>query len=359
MALCVANAVDATVEHLNAVTDGIKDLRAVIARAATHRRAGCQTLLFIDEIARWNKAQQDALLPYVENGEVVLVGSTTENPGFELTRALVSRLHVYVVLPLENADLAELAERALRDADRGVGIPAGDERPPYALSDSALKHLLLVSGGDARRLLGTIERMTQLTPGGGVIDLATSERAAGQRAVSYDKGGDEHYAVVSAFTKSIRGSDPSAALYWLARMQAGGEDPLFIARRLVIAASEDVGTAAAGALTVAVSGMQAVKMIGPPECWLQLAHVTAYLARAPKSWATSRGLRLAQKLVAEHPQYPVPAHLRNAPNDFAREQGHGRGYVHASMPGGNEIAFLPRELQRARIYVPSGNGHDR
>ncbi len=358
IALCVAKEVDADVEQLNAVTDGIKELRAVIARAEQRRDMGGRTLLFIDEIARWNKAQQDALLPYVENGTVVLVGSTTENPGFELNRALVSRLQVHVVLPLQDADLAQLARAALTDAGRGVGIPEGDERPAYALEDEALAHLLLVSGGDARRLLGTVERAAQLTPAGGRIDVATIEKAAGRRAVSYDKGADEHYAVISAFIKSIRGSDPDAALYWLARMEAGGEDPVFIARRLVIAASEEVGTAAAGALTVAVSGMQAVKMIGPPECWLQLAHVTAYLARAPKSWAAYQGLGAARRLVEERPHYPVPAHLRNPTTDLDRRQGHGEGYVHASQAGGDHIDFLPDELKGATIYTPSGNGQD-
>jgi putative ATPase len=359
IALCVAGEVDAEVEQLNAVTDGIKELRAVIARAEQRQAIGGRTLLFIDEIARWNKAQQDALLPYVENGTVVLVGSTTENPGFELNRALVSRLQVHVVLPLQDEDLAELARRALADTERGVGIADGDGRPPYELAPDALEHLLLTANRDARRLLGTIERAAQLTPDGGTIDLATIEKAVGRRAVSYDKGADEHYAIISAFIKSIRGSDPDAALYWLARMEAGGEDPEFIARRLVISASEEVGTAASGALTVAVSGMQAVKMIGPPECWLHLAHVTAYLARAPKSWAAYQGLGAARRLVAERPHYPVPDHLRNPTTALDRRLGHGEGYVHASQPGGENIEFLPPELADATIYRPSGNGQDR
>ncbi|MGA9856436.1 MAG: replication-associated recombination protein A [Solirubrobacteraceae bacterium] len=359
IALCVAAVVDAEVEQLNAVTDGIKELRAVIARAEQRRATGGRTLLFIDEIARWNKAQQDALLPYVENGTVVLVGSTTENPGFELNRALVSRLQLHVVLPLGDPELTELANRALGDSDRGVGIADGDDRPQYELQPSALEHLLLTSGGDARRLLGTIERAAQLTPGGGTIALATIEKAAGQRAVAYDKGADEHYAVISAFIKSIRGSDPDAALYWLARMEAGGEAPEFVARRLVISASEEVGVAASGALTVAVSGMQAVKMIGPPECWLHLAHVTAYLARAPKSWAAYKGLGEARRLVSERPHYPVPAHLRNAATAIDRRMGIGDGYIHASQPGGEAIEFLPEELRGTVIYTPSGNGQDR
>jgi len=358
IALCIAAAVDADAEQLNAVTDGIKELRGVIARAEQRRALGRQTLLFIDEIGRWNKAQQDALLPYVENGVIVLVGSTTANPGFDLNNALVSRLQVHVVEPLSDEDLAVLARRALTDVEHGVGIPASDQRPPYELAGDALAHLLLVSDGDARRMLGIIERAAQLTPGG-VIDLATVERAAARRAVHYDKGGDEHYAVISAFIKSIRGSDADAALYWLARMEAGGEDPLFIARRLVIAASEEVGTAAPGALTVAVSGMQAVTMIGEPECWLTLAHVTAYLARSPKSWAAYQGLNTARKLVGDRPHYPVPVHLRNATTKLDRERGFGEGYVHASREGGAEVEFLPAQLRDARIYKPSGNGQDR
>ena len=359
IALCVASEVEAEVEQLNAVTDGIKELRAVIARAEQRRAVGGRTLLFIDEIARWNKAQQDALLPYVENGTVVLVGSTTENPGFELNRALVSRVQVHVVLPLADEDLAELARRALTDTERGVGIAPDDARAPYALERDALEHLLLISNGDARRLLGTIEAAVKLVPDGGTIDLATIEKAAGRRAVSYDKGADEHYAVISAFIKSIRGSDPDAALYWLARMEAGGEAPEFVARRLVISASEEIGVAASGALTVAVSGMQAVKMIGPPECWLHLAHVTAYLARAPKSWAAYQGLGAARKLVAERPHYPVPAHLRNPTTALDRKMGLGEGYVHASQPGADEVEFLPPELRGTTIYKPSGSGQDR
>jgi putative ATPase len=359
IALCVAAAVVADVEQLNAVTDGLKELRAVIERAERRRDAGTQTLLFIDEIGRWNKAQQDALLPYVENGVIVLVGSTTANPGFELNNSLVSRLQVHIVRPLGDEDLTELASRALRDVKRGVGIPVDDRRPSYELAPEALSHLLLVSDGDARRLLGVIEAAAELAPGGGTIDLATIERAAGRRAVLYDKGADEHYAVISAFIKSIRGSDPDAALYWLARMEAGGEDPAFIARRLVISASEEVGTADANALPLAVSAMQAVKMIGEPECWLNLAHTTAHLARAPKSWAAYKGLARARALVRDRPHYPVPAQLRNPTTRLDRQQGFGRGYVHASQSGADDVEFLPSELLGETIYNPSGNGSDR
>ncbi len=355
IALCVAREVDFEFEQLNAVTDGIKELRAVIERAESRRGTGQRTLLFIDEIARWNKAQQDALLPYVENGTVLLVGATTENPGFELNRALVSRVQVHIVLPLSDADLSELADRALGDVERGVGRPVG---PPLALAPDAREHLLLVADGDARRLLGIIEAAAVLMPDGGAIELETLERAAGRRAVSYDKGADEHYAVISAFIKSIRGSDADAALYWLARMEAGGESPEFVARRLVISASEEIAVAASGALAVAVAGMQAVKMVGPPECWINLAHVTAYLARSPKSWAAYQGLATARGLVNDRPHYPVPTQLRNPTTALDRRMGLGEGYVHASQPGAESVSFLPPELEGTRIYRPSGNGQD-
>jgi putative ATPase len=355
IARCVAGSVEAAFEQLNAVTDGIRELRAVIERASERRRCGRRTLLFIDEIARWNRAQQDALLPYVEDGTVLLVGATTENPGFELNRALVSRVQIHVLAPLSDGDLAELAERALTDAERGVGHPSN----PYRLSPAAREHLLLVANGDARRLLGIIESAVTLCPGGGCLEQTTIERAAGRRAVSYDKGADEHYAVISAFIKSIRGSDVDAALYWLARMEAGGEPPEFVARRLVISASEEIGVAASGALAVAVAGMQAVKLVGPPECWITLAHVSAYLARAPKSWAAYQGLAAARRLVAQHPHYPVPAHLRNPGTALDRRLGHGDGYVHASQPGAEAMVFLPPELAGERIYTPSGKGQDR
>jgi putative ATPase len=355
IALCVAREVDFEIEQLNAVTDGIKELRAVIERAESRRATGQRTLLFIDEIARWNKSQQDALLPYVENGTVLLVGATTENPGFELNRALVSRVQVHIVLALSDDDLSELADRALSDCERGVGVAAN----AYDLAADAREHLLLLSNGDARRLLGIIEAAAVLQPDGGHLELDTIERAAGRRAVSYDKGADEHYAIISAFIKSIRGSDAGAALYWLARMEAGGESPEFVARRLVISASEEIAVAASGALAVAVAGMQAVKMIGPPECWINLAHVTSYLARSPKSWASYQGLATARNLVIDQPHYPVPAHLRNPTTALDRQLGLGEGYVHASKPGGDDIQFLPPELQGTQIYKPSGNGQDR
>jgi putative ATPase len=359
IALCLARDMEAHFEQLNAVTDGIKELREIIKRADSHRSAGEKTLLFIDEIARWNKAQQDALLPYVENGTVILVGATTEHPSYELNRALLSRLQVHKLVPLSEQALRLIADRALRDVKRGVGIAIDSGLEEYSLTDEAATQLLLVADGDARRLLGIIERAAQLLPDGGPISLDVIENASGSRAHAYDKGKDEHYATVSAFIKSIRGSDVDAAIYWLARMRAGGEDPVFVARRLVIAASEEVGVAASGALAVAVAGMQAVQMVGPPECWINLAHVTAYLARAPKSWASYQALGYAGQVIDKYPNYPVPMVLRNPSNTLDREAGMGKDYIHASKPGSETVEFLPPELKGLKIYKPSGNGQDK
>jgi putative ATPase len=357
IALCLAREVDAVFEQLNAVVDGIKELRAIIERASARRAKGERTLLFIDEIARWNKSQQDALLPLVEKGIVILVGATTAHPSYNLNSALLSRLRVHTLRPLGEVDLLALADKALTDVKRGVGIPIDDtERESYSLSKEASAHLLLLAEGDARKMLGIIEEVAR-SKSGGVIEVADVEAAAGARVLAYDSV-DEHYATVSAFIKSIRHSDVDAALYYLARMEAGGEDPVFIARRLMISASEEVGTAASGALAVAVAGAEAVARVGPPECWLNLAHVTAYLARSPKSWAAYQGLQAARAAVAERPHYPIPAQMRNPANALARAAGHGRDYVHASKVGGTEIECLPPELRNWRAYRPSGNGQD-
>ena len=209
------------------------------------------------------------------------------------------------------------------------------------------------AGGDARAALNGLAAAASLLPGGGQISLDLLEQALGQRLPSYDKSGDTHYDVTSALIKSIRGSDAGAALYWLARMEAAGEDPKFIARRLVIAASEDIGMARPGALAVAVAGFEAVMQVGPPECFINLAHVSAYLAECPKSWDAYQGLKRARQLVAERPDYPVPAQLRNASTELARQAGHGRGYVHASQPGAEQVEFLPPELNEVEIYLRS------
>lgn len=348
IALLLADEIDAEFESLSAVTAGIKDLRAVIARAEERRREGRRTLLFVDEIHRWNKTQQDALLPHVEQGTVILVGATTENPGHEINPALMSRLKLYVLRPLSNAALGELVQRALADSERGLG----DRR--LSISDEALELLLLHADGDARKALGGLDNTAALVADGEKISVEAMEQGLGRRRLTYDKGGDAHYDTISAFIKSIRGSDPDAALYWLARMEAGGEDPKLVARRLVILASEDVGMARPGALAVANSVFEAVEKVGAPECWINLAHGVVYLARCPKSWSSYKGWRRAQELVAKRPAYPVPPALRN-PNRVTRKLGHGRGYVHPSRGSGTH-SYLPEELKGERIYRSDEDG---
>ena len=343
IAMAAARAFGLAFEQMNAVTDGVKELREVIARAKGRRDLGEGTLLFLDEISRWSKSQQDALLPYVENATVVLIGATTENPGFELNRPLRSRLKIELVRSLDDADLVELAERALRDVERGLGARR------LTLSDAVRETLLRHSDGDARALLTGLEYAATLADLGAQISDELMLEALGAR--SYP-GRVEHYDLASALIKSIRGSDPDAALYWLARMEATGEEPRFIARRLLISAAEEVGLAAPGALAVANAGFEATMNLGPPECWLVLAEVACYLATSPKSWASYRGLAEARRLVAEHPAYPVPLALRNPTDEVSRAEGAGQGYEHASTlpPGSERVRFLPDELADARTY---------
>lgn len=322
------------VERLSAVTSGIRDLKDVLARAK--EREG--TLLIIDEIHRWNKSQQDALLPHLEDGTITLVGATTENPAFEINPALRSRLKVVRLERLSDDDLRELARRTLTDEENGLGFPISDPRAPYVLTDEALELLLLAADGDARLLLGGLEAAAGLQPDGGEIEVTLMEQAVGLRL---PKGGRQnHYDLISALIKSIRGSDPSAALYWLARMESAGEDPRFVARRLVIAASEEVGLADAAALPMATAAAQAVDRVGAPECWINLAQATAYLAEAEKDFHPYRAFRRAQEIALNHPAYPVPRTLTNTP---------GAGYRHPG-DGGAPLDYLPPELSGEKIY---------
>ena len=348
IALALAREIDAHFEQISAVTSGIKDLREVIARAMERRERSERTLLFVDEIHRWNKNQQDALLPHVEAGTILLVGATTENPGHEINRALVSRLKIYRLSALGEQEIGALIDRALADERRGLGGRG------LRVGERARKLLLLHAGGDARKALGGLEAAAALTDDGAEITEEAMAQALGRRQLAYDKSGDLHYDIASALIKSIRASDTDAALYWLARMEAGGEDPKFVARRLVIAASEDVGMARPGVLAVANSVFDAVERVGAPECWICLAHGVAYLASCPKSWASYEGWRRAQQLVAQRPAYPVPAHLRSA-NAITRRLGDGQGYVHASKQGATR-EFLPPELRDVRLYRPDRDG---
>ncbi len=312
---------------LSAVSAGVADLRRVVADAGKLRAAGRRTVLFIDEIHRFNKAQQDAVLPYVEDGTVTLIGATTENPSFEVNSALLSRSRVFVLKSLADDDVRTLIERALHDPERGLGAQRVELEP------DALEALVNLANGDARSALSTLEFAAAAAPkredGVRVIGERTIADALQRRATGYDKGGDAHYDTISAFIKTIRGSDPDAAVYWLARMIDAGEDPLFIARRLVILASEDVGLADKHALPLAIAAQQAVHFVGMPEGFYPLAHAVLYLATAPKSNAVGRAYGAALDDVQSTRNDPVPLHLRNAPTKLMRNLGYGEGYRYA------------------------------
>jgi putative ATPase len=334
---------------LSAVTSGVADLRKLVAEARALREAGGRTVVFVDELHRFNKAQQDALLPHVEDGTITLVGATTENPYYEINSPLLSRLRVYRLEPLTADDLRAIADRALV-ADEGL---AGSVR----LTDDAREALLDLSGGDARQALNILEAAAAT----GTDELSTEvvAEAAQQRLLAYDRVGDEHYQAASAFIKSMRGNDPDAALYWCASMVAAGEDPTFIARRIVIAASEDVGNADPRALQVAVAAMQAVEMIGLPEAQYALAQAAAYVAAAPKSNRAGAAYFAALADVEEHGRLPVPAHLRpSAHRRLTREHGWGKGYLYPhDYPDAHvEQQYLPDAIRDRVYYEPSDQG---
>jgi putative ATPase len=311
--------------QLSAVAAGVKELREILTEAADRLAAsGQRTLLFIDEIHRFNKAQQDVLLPDVEEGVVILVGATTENPFFTINSALVSRSRVFQFQPLSRDDIRLLLRRAITDRGRGLGAY------PIHMHDDALEFLVETSDGDARRALSALE-VGVLSAGSGPVEFSRqmAEESVQRKAVQYDRQGDTHYDSISALIKSIRGSDPDAALYWLARMLEGGEDVRFLARRLVILSSEDVGNADPAALPLAVAAAQACEIVGLPECQLNLAQAVTYLACAPKSNAATVGIGEARRDVSEGRLLPVPVHLRDSHYPGAQRLGHGKGYQYA------------------------------
>ncbi|MGH7138253.1 MAG: replication-associated recombination protein A, partial [Pirellulales bacterium] len=312
-------------QQLNAVTSGVKELREVIDRARDRLAAsGQKTLLFVDEIHRFNKAQQDVLLPDVEDGSIVLVGATTQNPFFAINSALVSRSRIFQFQPLSNDDIKTVVRRALADRDRGLG------QQDVRLEDDALDFLAEVSDGDARRALAALEvGVLSSEDRPLVFTRALAEESVQRKAIEYDATGDAHYDAASALIKSIRGSDPDAALYWLARMLEAGEDVRFLARRIVIAASEDIGNADPQGLPLAVAAMQACEFVGLPECQLPLAQAVTYLACAPKSNAATVGIGEARRDVAEGRLLPVPVHLRDRHYAGAARIGHGEGYQYS------------------------------
>jgi putative ATPase len=339
---------------LSAVLAGVKELRQSIDAARSERRRGRRTVLFIDEIHRFNKAQQDALLPHVEDGTVTLIGATTENPSFEIIAPLLSRATVLVLQPLTADDIRALVTRALTDTERGLGTRQ------LTLEPAALEFLLEHAHGDGRAALNMLETAADLarhaaTP---VLTLGVLEEAAQHRARRYDKSGEEHYNVISAFIKSMRGSDPDAAVYWMMRMLDGGEDPLFIARRMVIFAAEDVGLADPTALLVATAAKDAIHFLGLPEGRIPLSEAAVYLAAAPKSNSVYRAMLAAAQDVAQYGALPVPLHLRNAPTPLMKDLGYGRGYEYAHDAPDHivEHTHLPDELVERQYYEPGTAG---
>ena len=336
---------------LSAVTSGVADVRRLVAEAAERRRAGGSTVVFIDELHRFNKAQQDALLPHVENGTIWLIGATTENPYYEINAPLLSRMRVYRLHPLSVDALRQIVERALA-AEDGLG-------GSVELTEAGMAALLDLAGGDARAALNILEAAAAVPGRERPLDESAIAEAAQQRLLAYDRLGSEHYEAASAFIKSMRGNDPDAALYWCASMIAAGEDPTFVARRIVIAASEDVGNADPRALQVAVAAMHAVEMIGLPEAQYALAQAAAYVACAPKSNRVGSAYFAALADVEERGRLPVPLHLRPAAHRrLSREHGYGRGYLYPHDYEGADVEqqYLPDALVGRRYYEPSDQG---
>jgi putative ATPase len=356
LAALIAGASNATFEAVSATSAGVADLRKVVERANERMRTGRRTVLFIDEIHRFNKNQQDAVLPHVENGTVALLGATTENPSFEVNAALLSRSRVIRLEALEAEDLRNLVERALTDVERGLGAQR------IAVEPEAIDRLVALCGGDARIALNSLELAVQaaVQDAAGVahVTVADVEGALQNPALLYDRAGDQHYWLVSAFIKSLRGSDPDASVYWLARMLEAGEDPLFVARRMVILAAEDVGLADPAALGIAVAAQQAAHFVGMPEGYLPLAEAALYLAAAPKSNSVLRAYVAASADVAETLHQPVPLHLRNAVTGLGRSMGYGGGYRYAHDHEGGvvEQEHLPESLRGRQYYDPSDHG---
>jgi len=356
LAILIAAHVKATFVPFSAVTSSIKEIREVIAEADRQLRGvGRRTILFVDEIHRFNKAQQDAFLPHVERGTITLIGATTENPSFEVIAPLLSRAKVLVLHPLSEAELRLIVDRALKDIDRGLG------KRQVRVEEDAMIAITRWANGDARAALNLLDLSGQLTerlPEPHRISLAVVQEAAQRRSLLYDKAGDEHFNLISALHKSLRGSDPDAALYWLARMLASGEDPLYLARRLIRFASEDIGNADPQALPLAVAAKDAYHFLGTPEGELALAQCVTYLATAPKSNAVYVAFGEAQADVASAPAEPVPLHIRNAPTPLMNELGYGEDYKYAHDYEGAYVkqAYLPESLRGRVYYRPTDHG---
>ena len=355
LAMLIGEVSGVHVEAISAVTSGVADLRKVVERA----KQRTATILFVDEIHRFNKSQQDVVLPHVEDGTFTLIGATTENPSFEVIAPLLSRCRVFSLKPLSDEDIGLIVERALDDVERGLGGLGA------VLEDGVGAHLVNIANGDARVALNGLETACHATgpDGDGVrrVTMDTMTDALQRRNVLYDRAGDQHYDHISAFIKSVRGSDPDAAMYWLVRMLEAGEDPMFIARRIVILAAEDVGLADPAALSLAVATQQAVHFVGLPEGAIPLAEATIYLASAPKSNSAYAALNRAREDVRNTRNEPVPLHLRNAVTGLMRGAGYGRGYEYAHDHPGHFVAqeFRPASVQGHRYYEPTEEGVER
>jgi putative ATPase len=343
--------------HHSAVSAGVKEIREVVRKAGEDLKySGTKTILFLDEIHRFNKAQQDYLLPHVENGTLLLIGATTENPGFEVNPALRSRLRVFIFQFLSHEDLKTILRRALQDTDHGLGSLEAH------LDDDAEELIVSLAGGDARSALNILEQAAgeAHAHSDGKVDRELVKNALQKRNLIYDKSGEEHFNIISALHKSVRDSDPDAALYWMGRMLEGGEDPLYIARRLIRAASEDVGLASPRALEQSVAAFQACQTVGPPECHLALAQATVFLATAPKSNALYTGYKAVKKEIDRTGHLPVPMHIRNAGTSFMKQVGYGKGYRYAHDHEGARVEqeHLPEEIRDKRFYHPTDRGFE-
>ena len=355
LARIIANATKSHFIFFSAIMSGIKEIREVVKEAEdTLKYQGKRTILFVDEIHRFNKSQQDAFLPYVERGTFTMIGATTENPSFEVIAPLLSRCKVLVLNPLSDEEIARILQHALDDAERGLGSYG------LALSAEALSFMAEQAEGDARVALNTLETAARLTHSG-EITLETAREAVQRKPLLYDKGGEEHYSVISAFIKSMRGSDPDAALYWLARMLESGEDPLFVLRRMVVFASEDVGNADPRGLQMAVSALQAFQLVGMPEGRIILGQAVSYLATAPKSNASYLGIDQALSEVRRSGALPVPMHIRNAPTSLMKNLGYGKGYryPHDYAKGYVAQGYLPDEIAGKKFYEPKESGYEK
>jgi putative ATPase len=354
LAKIIAETTRASFIEFSAVLSGIKEIKQVMATAAQASQMHSRTILFIDEIHRFNKAQQDAFLPYVERGDIRLIGATTENPSFEIISALLSRCRVYVLQPLSEESIQKLLRKALEDRENGLGALE------IAADDDALELIASYSSGDCRNAYNTLEVAAALAENK-LIDRAVAAEAVQQRVLMYDKQGEEHYNLISALHKSVRNSDPDAALYWLARMFAAGEDPLYLARRVVRMAVEDIGLAAPEALNLCLSAKQTLEFLGPPEGDLALAEAVVYLALAPKSNSVYTAWGAVKKEIEQSRQEPVPLHLRNAPTKLMKELDYGKGYLYAHNEAGRvaDMDCLPDSLKGRSFYHPTQEGREK